>query len=129
MDIYHTAYEEFGRETYEMWRAARLVIDTGLHHKAGRARRRSRIWPDVPRSASTRLKPKSTATSRAGPGAQLQTGEMKIVELRARAEKELGAKFDLRAFHDAILAEGSVPLPLLEQRIDAWIATSGKPKS
>jgi len=54
---------------------------------------------------------------------------MKILELRARAEKELGSAFDLRAFHDAVLAEGSVPLPLLEQRIDAFIAQKKKPSS
>ncbi len=123
MGVYHTPYDEFGRETYEMWRAARLVIDTGVHHKG---------WT---RAQAIDYLASHTALSRhevetevdryiSWPGQALsyKLGEMKIVDLRARAESELGTKFDLRAFHDAILSEGSVPLPLLEQRIDAWIA-------
>ena len=123
MGIYHTAYEEFGRESYEMWRAARLVIDTGIHHKG---------WS---RDQAIRYLAEHTALSEhevetevdryiSWPGQALsyKLGEMKILELRSRAEKELGAKFDLRQFHDAILAEGSVPLPVLQQRIDAFIA-------
>ncbi|MEO5558224.1 MAG: DUF885 family protein [Dokdonella sp.] len=123
MGIYHTAYEEFGRETYEMWRAARLVIDTGIHHKGW-----TRAQAIDFLAGHTALSQHEVETevdryiSWPGQALSYKLGEMKIVELRARAEKELGAKFDLRAFHDAILAEGSVPLPLLEQRIDAWIA-------
>ncbi|MBO9661515.1 MAG: DUF885 family protein [Dokdonella sp.] len=123
MGIYHTPYEEFGRETYEMWRAARLVIDTGVHHKN---------WT---RDQAIEYLASHTALSRhevetevdryiSWPGQALsyKLGEIKIVELRARAEKELGPKFDLRAFHDALLGLGSVPLPVLERQIDAWIA-------
>lgn len=130
MGIYHTAYEEFGRETYEMWRAARLVIDTGIHHK-GWTREQAIAYL----AAHTALSQHEVETevdryiSWPGQALSYKLGEMKIVDLRARAEKELGTKFDLRAFHDAILAEGSVPLPLLEQRIDAWIAKGAKPKS
>jgi uncharacterized protein (DUF885 family) len=121
--VYHTPYEEFGRETYEMWRAARLVIDTGIHHKG---------WT---RDQAIRYLAEHTALSEhevetevdryiSWPGQALsyKLGEMKILELRAKAEKALGTKFDLKAFHDAVLAEGSVPLPVLEQRIDAFIA-------
>ncbi|MEO7432346.1 MAG: DUF885 family protein [Dokdonella sp.] len=124
MGIYHTAYEEFGRETYEMWRAARLVIDTGIHHE-GWTRARAITYL----ASHTALSQHEVETevdryiSWPGQALSYKLGEMKIVELRARAEKTLGAKFDLRAFHDAILAEGSVPLPLLQQRIDAWIAS------
>jgi uncharacterized protein (DUF885 family) len=124
MGIYKTPYEEFGRETYEMWRAARLVIDTGVHHKGWT--RQQAIDYLASHTALSRHEVETEVDryiSWPGQALSYKLGEMKIVELRARAEKDLGAKFDVRAFHDAILAEGSVPLPLLEQRIDAWIAS------
>jgi uncharacterized protein (DUF885 family) len=123
MGIYKTPYEEFGRETYEMWRAARLVIDTGIHHKGWTREQAIRYLAE-----HTALSEHEVGTevdryiSWPGQALSYKLGEMKIVELRAKAEKELGTKFDLKAFHDAVLAEGSVPLPVLEQRIDAFIA-------
>ncbi len=123
MGIYHTPYEEFGRETYEMWRAARLVIDTGIHHKGWT--REQAIAYLAGHAALSRHEVETEVDryiSWPGQALSYKLGEMKILELRARAEKRLGTKFDLRAFHDAVLAEGSVPLPLLERRIDAWIA-------
>jgi len=128
MGIYRTPYEEFGRETYEMWRAARLVIDTGVHHKGWT--RQQAIDYLASHTALSRHEVETEVDryiSWPGQALSYKLGEMKIVDLRARAEKELGAKFDLRAFHDAILAEGSVPLPLLEQRVDAWIASRKAP--
>lgn len=123
MGIYHTPYEEFGRETYEMWRAARLVIDTGVHHKNWT---REQAIDYLASHAALSKHEVETEVDRyiSWPGQALsyKLGEIKIVELRARAEKELGAKFDLRAFHDAVLAEGSVPLPVLERRIGEFIA-------
>ena len=135
MGIYHTPYEEFGRETYEMWRAARLVIDTGIHHK-GWTRQQAIDYL----ASHTALSHHEVETevdryiSWPAQALSYKLGEIKIVELRARAEKELGTKFDLRAFHDAVLAEGSVPLPVLEERIGAWIASvknapADKPKA
>ena len=123
MGIYHTPYEEFGRETYEMWRAARLVIDTGIHHK-GWTRQQAIDYLGSHTALSHHEVETEVDRYISWPAQALsyKLGEIKIVELRARAEKELGAKFDLRAFHDAVLAEGSVPLPVLEERIDAWIA-------
>jgi uncharacterized protein (DUF885 family) len=127
MGIYHTPYEEFGRETYEMWRAARLVIDTGLHHK-GWTRQQAIDYL----ASHTALSQHEVVTevdryiSWPGQALSYKLGEIRIVELRARAEKALGAKFDLRAFHDAVLALGSVPLPVLEQQIDAWITERRK---
>jgi len=124
MGIYKTPYEEFGRETYEMWRAARLVIDTGIHHK-GWTRQQAIDYL----ASHTALSHHEVETevdryiSWPAQALSYKLGEIKIVELRARAERELGAKFDLRAFHDAVLAEGSVPLPVLEERIGAWIAS------
>ena len=123
MGAYLTPYEQFGRLTYEMWRAARLVVDTGLH-----AKRWSR---DVARAyllAHTALSEHEVATEVdryiGWPGQALsyKIGELKIRELRARAQDRLGAGFDLRAFHDAVLALGSVPLAVLEEQVEAWIA-------
>jgi uncharacterized protein (DUF885 family) len=127
MGIYHTAYEEFGRETYEMWRAARLVIDTGIHHK-GWSRDQAIAYLRDHTALSEHEVETEVDRYISWPGQALsyKLGEMKILELRARAEKELGPKFDLRAVHDAVLAEGSVPLPLLDQRIDAFIAEQKK---
>lgn len=123
MGIYHTPYEEFGRETYEMWRAARLVIDTGVHHKNWT--REQAIDYLASHTALSRHEVETEVDryiSWPGQALSYKLGEIKIVELRARAEKELGAKFDLRTFHDAVLALGSVPLPVLEQQIERWIA-------
>ncbi|HEX5124714.1 MAG TPA: DUF885 family protein [Rhodanobacteraceae bacterium] len=127
MGIYKTPYEEFGRETYEMWRAARLVIDTGIHHKGWTREQAIRYLADHTALSEHEVETEvDRYISWPGQALSYKLGEMKIVELRAKAEKELGPKFDLKAFHDAVLAEGSVPLPVLEQRIDAFIAAAKK---
>ena len=123
MGVYLTPYEQFGRLTYEMWRAARLVVDTGLH-----AKRWSRDEARAYLLAHTALSEHEVATEVdryiGWPGQALsyKIGELKIRELRARAQDRLGAGFDLRAFHDAVLALGSVPLAVLEEQVEAWIA-------
>jgi uncharacterized protein (DUF885 family) len=123
MGVYLTPYEQFGRLTYEMWRAARLVVDTGLH-----AQRWSREQARAYLLAHTALSEHEVATevdryiSWPGQALSYKIGELKLRELRARAEQRLGAGFDLRAFHDAVLALGSVPLAVLEAQVDAWIA-------
>ena len=123
MGIYRTPYEQFGRLTYEMWRACRLVVDTGIHSKNWTRDQALKFMTDNTALSEHEI---GTETDRyiSWPGQALsyKLGELKIRELRARAEKELGPKFDLRAFHDAILALGSVPLPILEQQVDAFIA-------
>jgi uncharacterized protein (DUF885 family) len=126
MGIYHTPYEEFGRESYEMWRAARLVIDTGLHH-AGWTRDQAITYLAEHTALSQHEVETEVDRYISWPGQALsyKLGEMKMVELRARAEKQLGPKFDLRHFHDTVLALGSVPLPLLEAQIDRFIAAGG----
>ena len=126
MGIYHTPYEEFGRETYEMWRAARLVIDTGIHHE-GWTRAQAIGYLASHTALSTHEVETEVDRYISWPGQALsyKLGEMKIVELRARAEKQLGAKFDLRHFHDTVLALGSVPLPVLDAQIDRFIAAGG----
>jgi uncharacterized protein (DUF885 family) len=120
--FYTDPYSDFGRLTYAMWRAARLVVDTGMHVK-GWTRQQSIDY--LATNTALSLHECTTETDRyiAWPGQALsyKIGELKIRELRARAEKALGAKFDRRRFHDAVLAHGSVPLPVLEQQIDTFI--------
>jgi uncharacterized protein (DUF885 family) len=127
MGIYETPYEDFGRLTYEMWRAARLVIDTGIHQfgwtrqqaidflKSNAALSEHEITTEIDRYISW-------------PGQALayKLGEMQIRRHRREAEAALGAAFDQRPFHDAILALGSVPLPVLEERMKQFIADGGK---
>jgi uncharacterized protein (DUF885 family) len=125
MGIYHTPYENFGRLTYEMWRACRLVVDTGIH-SMGWSRQQAVDF--LTQNTSLSKQEIRTEVDRyiAWPGQALayKMGELKILELRHRAEKELGPRFDLRAFHDAVLANGGVTLPVLEERINAFIAES-----
>ncbi len=122
MGIYQTPYEEFGRLTYEMWRAARLVIDTGVHHY-GWTRERALAYLRDHAALSEHEVTTEVDRYISWPAQALsyKLGEIAIVKLRARAEKELGDKFDIKSFHDTVLKQGSVPLPVLEQQIKAWI--------
>lgn len=123
MGVYENAYQQFGRLSYEMWRACRLVIDTGIHAQ-GWSRQQALDFL----SSNTSL---SQANVRAevdryiswpGQALSYKMGEIKIRQLRAKAELQLGAKFDLRAFHDALLANGALPLEILEAEIDRFIS-------
>jgi len=120
--FYTDPYSNFGRLTYAMWRAARLVVDTGMHVK-GWTRQQSIDY--LAANTALSLHECTTETDRyiSWPGQALsyKIGELKIRQLRARAEQALGAKFDRRRFHDAVLANGSVPLRVLEQQIDTFI--------
>ena len=120
--FYTDPYSNFGRLTYAMWRAARLVVDTGMHVKGWT---RQQAIDYLSSNTALSLHECTTETDRyiSWPGQALsyKIGELKIRELRARAEQALGPKFDRRRFHDAVLANGSVPLPVLEQQIDAFI--------
>jgi uncharacterized protein (DUF885 family) len=123
MGIYETPYEDFGRLTYAMWRACRLVIDTGVHHKGWTREQALAYLRD-----NTALSEHEVTTevdryiSWPGQALSYKLGELTIMRLRREAEAALGAKFDVRAFHDAVLAQGSVPLPVLESQLRAWIA-------
>jgi uncharacterized protein (DUF885 family) len=123
--FYEDPYRNFGRLTYEMWRACRLVVDTGLHAKGWTREQALRFLAD---NTALSLHEITTETDRyiGWPGQALayKMGELKIRELRRRAEATLGPRFDLRAFHDAVLKNGSVPLPVLEAQIDAFIAAA-----
>lgn len=122
MGIYKTPYENFGRLTYEMWRACRLVIDTGIHAK-GWTRKQAQDY--LANNTALSLLNVRTEVDRyiSWPGQALayKMGELTILELRAQAEQALGDKFDIRTFHDAILAEGGVPLEVLRGQIHQYI--------
>lgn len=127
MGIYRTPYEHFGRLSYEMWRAARLVIDTGIHQHGWT--RDQAITYLTDHTALSRHEVETEVDryiSWPGQALAYKLGEMTIRRLRGEAENALGAKFDQRKFHDVILGLGSVPLPVLEQRIAAFIAGGGE---
>ena len=123
LGLYKDPYSKFGQLTYEMWRAIRLVIDTGIHSfgwsrqqaidyfKANSAKTENDITVEVDRYI-------------VWPGQALayKSGELEIRALRKYAEQELGSRFDIRAFHDQILSQGGLPLDVLDTRIRAWVA-------
>ncbi|WP_395646471.1 DUF885 domain-containing protein [Terricaulis sp.] len=125
MGIYQTPYERFGQLSYEMWRACRLVVDTGMH-SMGWTRQQSLDYLAANTALSTHEIRTEVDRYISWPGQALayKTGELKIFELRHRAEAALGDRFDIRAFHDAVLANGGVTLPVLERQIDAYIAAA-----
>lgn len=120
--FYTDPYSNFGRLTYAMWRAARLVVDTGLHAKGWT---RQQAIDYLASNTALSIHECTTEIDRyiSWPGQALsyKMGELKIRELRRRAEEKLGARFDVREFHDTVLANGSVPLPVLEQIVDEYI--------
>lgn len=123
MGIYQTPYEDFGRLTYEMWRAARLVIDTGIHaYGWDRDRAIAYLTENTAMSELEIVNEIDRYISWPGQAVAYKLGELTIRRLRGEAEQRLGTNFDQRTFHDAILALGSVPLPVLEEHIRAYIA-------
>jgi uncharacterized protein (DUF885 family) len=123
MGVYHTPYERFGRLTYEMWRACRLVVDTGMHAK-GWTRQQALDYMTANAALSEHEVRTEIDRYIAWPGQALayKIGELRIIALRKRAEVALGARFDIRAFHDTVLGQGGVTLPVLERQVDAYIA-------
>lgn len=123
LGMYKDPYSRFGQLTYEMWRAVRLVVDTGMHVKGWT---RQQAIDFFVANSSKPLHDIEVEIDRyiATPGQALayKLGELKMKELRAKAEKELGATFDVRAFHDALLGEGALPLAVLETRMNDWLA-------
>jgi len=127
MGLYDTPAKQMGRLSYEMWRATRLVVDTGIHSKGWSKQEAVDFMLD-----NTALSPANidAEVNRyiTWPGQALayKIGELKMRELRARAEDALGTRFDLRAFHDKVLENGSLPLEVLEAQLDQWIADQAK---
>ena len=123
--IYEDLYQHFGRLTYEMWRACRLVVDTGLHAMGWS---RQQVMDFMASNTALSMHEITTETDRyiSWPGQALayKMGQIKIMELRRRAEEKLGEKFDVREFHDVILLNGPVPLTVLEDQIDGFIERS-----
>ncbi len=123
LGLYKDPYSHIGQLTYDMWRAVRLVVDTGIHVKKWTRQQAIDYFKD--NAAKTETDIVNEIDRYIGwPGQALayKIGQLKILELRARAEKTLGAKFDIRAFHDMVLESGAIPLNVLESRVDAWIA-------
>ena len=122
MDIYTTPYEKFGQLTYEMWRACRLVVDTGVHTKNWT---RQQVLDYMAKNTALSIHEVTTETDRyiswPGQAISYKIGEIKIRELRKKAETELKDKFDIRMFHEIILEQGTVTLPILERRVNNYI--------
>jgi uncharacterized protein (DUF885 family) len=127
MGMYKTPYDRFGMLGYQIWRAARLVIDTGIHSQGWTRERAITYLSNYTALPAHEIE---TEVDRyiAWPAQALSyyLGEMAIVKARAKAESELGARFNIRAFHDAVLELGSVPLPVLATRVDRFIAEGGR---
>ncbi len=127
MGMYETPYERFGMLGYQIWRAARLVVDTGIHSKGWTREQALQYMREYTALPEHEIE---TEVDRyiGWPGQALSyyLGELAIVRAREKAEKALGPKFNIRAFHDAVLELGSVPLPVLTARIDRFIAEGGK---
>jgi uncharacterized protein (DUF885 family) len=122
MGIYDTPQKNMGRLGYEMWRACRLVIDTGLHSKGWSKDKAVRYFRDNSTLTEANIDAEvNRYISNPGQALAYKIGELKIRELRGRAEKELGEKFDMRAFHDAVLGQGAIPLDALDEQVTAWI--------
>jgi uncharacterized protein (DUF885 family) len=129
MGLYDDPYDRMGQLAYEMWRAVRLVVDTGMHSQGWSRERAIEYFTDnAPKTRQDIVNEIDRYIGTPGQALAYKIGQMKISALRARASRELGPRFDLRAFNDAVLETGSVPLAALERHMDAWIESErGEP--
>jgi uncharacterized protein (DUF885 family) len=122
MGLYADPYDKFGQLTYEMWRAARLVVDTGIHHKRWTREQAIAFFKEnTAKSELDIVNEVDCYIAWPGQATAYKIGELKIKELRHRAQQRLGERFDLREFHDEILSRGAVPLDILERMMNEWI--------
>ncbi len=122
MGFYQDAYSDFGRLAMELWRAARLVVDTGLHHKRwSRQQAIDYLKENTPNSEDDCVEAINRYIVSPSQATAYKIGMIKILELREKAKKTLGTKFDIRQFHDVVLTNGPVPLDVLEELVDRWV--------
>jgi uncharacterized protein (DUF885 family) len=123
MGLYDSPAKDMGRLSYEMWRACRLVVDTGIHAKGWTKAQAIQFMTDNTALSAANIEAEvNRYISWPGQALAYKLGELKIRELRELASKELGAKFDLAVFHDTVLGQGAVPLDVLEEMVKDWIA-------
>jgi uncharacterized protein (DUF885 family) len=123
LGVFEDPYDKFGQLTYEMWRAVRLVVDTGIHAKRwSRKKAIDFFMENAPKTRQDVVNEVDRYIAWPGQALAYKIGQIKIRELRQRAEVKLGERFDLRAFHDRVLESGAVPLKILENRVNEWIA-------
>jgi uncharacterized protein (DUF885 family) len=122
LGLYKDPYSRFGQLTYDMWRAVRLVVDTGIHAQHWTRQQAIDYFKDNAAKTETDIVNEIDRYI-GGPGQALayKVGQLRLLALRAEAENALGNRFDIRAFHDAVLANGAIPLELLDQKVHAWI--------
>jgi len=122
LGLYEDPYSRFGQLTYDMWRAVRLVVDTGMHYKGWTRQQAIDFFKDNAAKAEHDIVNEiDRYIGNPGQALAYKIGQLKMLALRERAERRLGDEFDIRAFHDELLGGGALPLDLLEQRMDAWL--------
>ncbi len=130
MGLYKNPYNDFGRLAMEIWRSARLVVDTGIHaQKWTREQAIAYLDKNTPNPHADNVRAIERYLVMPGQATTYKIGMRKILELRRKAKEALGPRFDIRQFHDVVLRDGAVPLPILQEQVDDWIAKEKKSKS
>ncbi|XOV87643.1 MAG: DUF885 domain-containing protein [Pseudomonadota bacterium] len=122
LGLYKDPYSRFGQLTYDMWRAVRLVVDTGMHYKGWtRQQAIDYFLENAPKTELDIINEIDRYISNPGQALAYKLGQLKLIEMRARARRALGDRFDVRTYHDMVLSNGAVPLDVLERMVDNWI--------